>query len=241
MVAFNLYSKIPFGQIHDYHPDIVKFAEALGRPSASLSWKMCNLASQDPLIDIGGTRIAKMETAVWDEFRASPSDFLEETERLVLALLAGEGVKPPTAKLEAKEFPQGETRERTVKVRFNQPLFRKFVLSAYESRCCITGISVPALLTASHIIPWKENHKERINPHNGLCLNALHDRAFDRGLITVTPDFVVRVSPKLKSAAEDSPKMRFVLDAEGKKIAMPKRYAPGEQFLDFHNSRIFQA
>jgi len=56
--------------------------------------------------------------------------------------------------------------------------------------------SIPELLIASHIIPWARDDKNRMNPANGLCLNALHDKAFDKGLITITPDFVVRISDR---------------------------------------------
>jgi len=39
--------------------------------------------------------------------------------------------------------------------------------------------------TASHIVPWAEDERNRLNPRNGLCLNALHDRAFDRHLMWI--------------------------------------------------------
>lgn len=236
MIAFNLYSKMPFGSIHADNPNIVKLADMLGRPPGSLSWKMCNLASLDPALSIKGTRIATMERVVWDEFNADPGGFLAETERLTLALSAN---AQTAADIESEEFPQGTTSKRIVEVRDNQSLFREFVLPAYDNRCCITGIDIPALLTASHIIPWKTNTKERLNPHNGLCLNALHDRAFDRGLITVAPDFVVHVSPALKHARE-SAGIRFILDAEGQKITKPTRHYPNKKFLRFHNNNIFQ-
>ena len=79
-------------------------------------------------------------------------------------------------------------RETIVKTRVNQELFRSAVLSSYDDACCITGIDLPPLLVASHIVPWSKDPRERLNPRNGLCLNALHDRAFDRGLISVDPE-----------------------------------------------------
>ncbi len=52
---------------------------------------------------------------------------------------------------------------------------------------------------ASHIVPWAEDRRNRLNPHNGLCLSAPHDRAFDQGLITITPGSLrVRVSERLR-------------------------------------------
>ena len=71
--------------------------------------------------------------------------------------------------------PAGREREATVRLRVNQSFFRDRILSAYNFRCCVTGLTVQPLLTASHIIPWAEDEKNRLNPRNGLCLNALHD------------------------------------------------------------------
>ena len=72
--------------------------------------------------------------------------------------------------------------------RVGQRLFRDAVLTAYNARCCITGLAVYRLLVAGHIMPWREDPSQRLNPANGLCLSALHDRAFDIGLITIRPD-----------------------------------------------------
>lgn len=254
MIAFNLYSKMQYGQIHDYHPEIVDLAEKINRPPASLSLKMCNLASQDPKrIDRRGTRIAKMETAVWKEFRANPGKFMLESEKLYLAAM-GESLlatmeKSPDNVLEPEVayWLEGRTRDRLVSTRVNQSSFRRMILSAYDNRCCITGIAVPELLNASHIKPWWKDSENRINPHNGLCLNALHDRAFDRGLISVTPDLIVHVSPKLlesaaksKKAATTSEKIQFIVEAEGASIAKPERFAPHQDFLEYHYRNIFQ-
>ena len=241
MMAFNLYSKMPFGQIHDYHPDIVKLAALLNRPPASVSMNMCNLATLDPAHKgrIKGLRIAKVEREVWDEFHANPGAFMLETEMLLNARRGKESddliLEPDIA-----DLPQGETRRRLVNTRANQGLFRKMVLSAYDNHCCMTGIAVPELLNASHIVPWRDNPNERVNPRNGLCLNALHDRAFDRGLISVAPDLVVHISPKLRDMTKESEKARFVTDSADKSITTPNRFAPDKEFLDYHYREIFQ-
>ena len=241
MLAFNLYSKMPFGKIHDDYPEIVRLAELLGRPPGSLSWKMCNLATSDPQHAgrIKGTRIASMEKAVWEEFSANPDKFMLETEELLRAR-SGDALDEIETEPAIALLPKGETRARLVETRMCQSLFRRMVLSAYDNRCCITGVSVPELLNASHIVPWAKNENERINPHNGLCLNALHDRAFDRGLITVTPDFVVRISAKLRKMTQKSNKIEFLLESDERKIETPTRFLPDKRFLDFHCREIFQ-
>ncbi len=83
-----------------------------------------------------------------------------------------------------------------------QSFFRAAVLTSYASRCAISGLAVRELLVASHIIPWSNSIERRADPTNGLCLNALFDRAFDRGLITIDEDHRVVVSRQLSEAAE---------------------------------------
>ena len=62
---------------------------------------------------------------------------------------------------------------------------------------------MPGLLNASHIIPWNVNVERRADPRNGIALNALYDRAFDRGLITFDEGLRLVVSGRLK--AKDGP------------------------------------
>lgn len=79
----------------------------------------------------------------------------------------------------------GTTCEAVVKQRVNQNVFRSMMLANYNTTCAITGITVPELLVASHIVPWAENEQERLNPENGICLSSLYDKAFDQGLISI--------------------------------------------------------
>jgi putative restriction endonuclease len=137
------------------------------------------------------------------------------------------------------EFPEGGTRETLVRARMNQGFFRTSVLAAYGMRCCITGLAIPQLLNASHIVPWSVDVKNRTNPRNGLCLNAIHDRAFDCGLLTVTPDLTVKLSPKLKGHAVDKAARDLLLRFENSPISTPRRFAPDENFLRYHNEKVF--
>ena len=121
----------------------------------------------------------------------------------------------------------------------NQGFFRAAVLAAYDSTCCITGISVNALLCASHIIPWSQDKKNRTNPRNGLCLNAIHDRAFDRGLLTITLDYEVMISPQIR-AMKGKGIETFIHKYDHAKIRVPDRFAPERPFLQYHQEHIFQ-
>lgn len=67
----------------------------------------------------------------------------------------------------------GKTREQIVQVRVNQSVFRQIVLANYDFKCALSGIDIPELLVASHVIPWSYNEEERMNPKNGICLSSL--------------------------------------------------------------------
>ena len=130
--------------------------------------------------------------------------------------------------------------ERTVKVRRMQGVFRELVLAAYESRCCITGNPIPDLLVASHILPWVDFPKARLNPRNGLCLSAHFDRAFDRGLISFDDKIRLTLSPVLKRCPpNDSIESEF-FRREGQLLKSPERFAPDPGFFAYHRKNIFR-
>lgn len=135
---------------------------------------------------------------------------------------------------------EGSARKALVSIRVRQDFFRRSVLSAYGFRCCITGLSVPKLLVASHIVPWSVDAKNRLNPRNGLCLSVLHDKAFDTGLLTVNEDMTVRVSRK-RLSAKDVFFKEAVLAYDGVAIRLPEKLRPTQEFLDYHRKHIFEA
>ena len=92
-------------------------------------------------------------------------------------------------------------REVVVRTRVNQGLFRRMILARYHETCCVTGLAIPDLLVAGHIVPWAEAPEERLNPRNGLCLNPLHDRAFERGLMTIDDGFRIVIAERVRDDA----------------------------------------
>jgi len=156
------------------------------------------------------------------------------------SILAGFDMKGAVAQKDSHSIPDGREIERSVKVRVNQHFFRQAVLSSYDFKCCITNISIPELLISSHIIPWAEDAKNRLNPRNGLCLNALHDKAFDQGLLTISTDFKVMISPIVKKYYLSSAERKFILDYSGKEISLPRRFIPNTKFLEYHQKYIFK-
>jgi putative restriction endonuclease len=244
IIAFNLYCKIPFGQIDQSNSAVIALADVLGRTPASLSWKLANFARLDPALRARGIKGAshgsKGEVAVWEEFNNNWDSLAFESERL-LANLTNQSVEEMNG-LKEEDLPKdGLERERIVKVRVNQRFFRTTVLTSYASRCCITGLAIPVLLSASHIAPWAKDPNNRMNPRNGLCLNLLHHKAFDAGLITITSEFRVRVSPSLATSTTPDANERFFARYNNQLAELPRRFLPDASLLEWHNKTVFIA
>lgn len=230
-LTLNLYCKLPFGKMYAGTPDVIALAEHLNRTPGSIAMKLGNFASLDPSLKQKGlTGCSKLDREVWKEFFSNPSIVLE-TEQTILPILPTTKVDSPIHDFAAEDLVA------SVKVRRMQAFFRRLILTDYGYRCCITGLTCPELLIASHIIPWKADKNNRLNPQNGLCLNALHDRAFDRGLLTIDADMKVVISPYVERKKENSP----LLDCEGKTISMPEKFLPSPVFLEHHRSKIFKS
>ena len=241
VLAFNLYCKIPFGTIHMRNPKIIELAEILGRSVGAVSYRLANFARLDPTLQSRGIRGmvhgAKGEEEVWQEFAADGEKLAYESEKL-LAERTGRPLEE-VAEIDESELPaEGLDRERLVKTRVNQHFFRAAVLAAYNFRCCVSGLAVQPLLVASHIVPWSLDAKNRMSPRNGLCLNALHDRAFDRGLMTVTADFKVQISVALEPTTKaDEEPLDWLRRFDGAPLALPKKFPPDAALLASHRKR----
>ncbi|UAY52530.1 HNH endonuclease [Ferruginibacter albus] len=239
VLAINLYCKLPFGKMHKSNPEVIKFANLIGRTPSSVALKLGNLASFDPTLKErgikGASNASKLDKQVWDEFYNNWDAALLESEKL----LAKEK-KTTIVKLNHVDISditkEGLDKERLIKTRVNQCIFRTMILATYNNTCCITGIDNTDLLIASHIVPWSKDSKNRLNPTNGICLNALHDRAFDKGLITISAkDYTIKVSSKLKGKnIVDSIDTNF-LKLEGMEINLPDKFLPAKEFLKVHN------
>ena len=242
IIAFNLYCKVPFGKIDQRNPAIIALANVLGRTPASLAWKLANFARLDPALHARGIKGAshgsKGEVEVWEKFNDNWDTLAFESERLLAHLTHQSGEE--LNGLNEDELPkEGLERERLVKVRVNQKFFRSTVLTSYESRCCITGLAIPTLLAASHIAPWAKNPNNRMNPRNGLCLNLLHHKAFDDGLITITPEFRVRVSASVATSSTDDVNNSLFERYNNQMVRLPQRFLPDVALLELHNKTIF--
>jgi putative restriction endonuclease len=238
IVAFNLYCKIAFSKINYRNPLIIKLSEAIDRTPSAVAWKLVNFASLDPSLTKrgirGATNTGKLDKVIFEEFTENWEDLAFESESLLKKLFNKENNI-----VEDKQFfEEGKEVERSVKMRVNQSFFRDTILSSYGFKCCLTGIDIPALLIASHIVPWSKDPKNRLNPQNGLCLNNLHDQAFDRGYITFDNDLRLVLSKQIIKNKEEYVQ-KYFKEFEGKSLRLPERFVPDEQFIKYHHENIF--
>lgn len=242
IVAFNLYCKIPFNKVSSSHPDIISLARIIGRSVNSVKMKIGNFGSFDPelkkrgIVGLGNT--SKLDEIIWNEFNKDWEKLAYESE-LLIARFSNKTLAE-IASVDLSEIPTGKERETVIKTRINQNFFRSSILSAYNLRCCITGLSISDFLVASHIVPWSKDKKNRLNPHNGLCLNSIHDKAFDRGFITVTADYKVRVSKYFNKYKRDNAVVDLFLKYDNQTIVLPDKFLPSKEFLSYHYNNIFK-
>ena len=248
LIALNLYCKLPFGKLHKGNPIIIEAAEKMGRTPNSLAMKLCNFAALDPVQRARGIRglpgATKQDRTMWDEFHSNLSALGTESEELLHDLFTQDEAKEVDFLAHDKVrlvAPSGPTEtQATIKVRRGQQFFRQAVLTAYDVRCCISGINVPRLLVASHIKPWGRFPAERLNPRNGLCLSTLHDAAFDAGLITLDDKLSVVLSKRLQSFFPQPALEQNFVPFEGAPIRLPgKLVEPDPEFLRFHRENLF--
>jgi putative restriction endonuclease len=235
ILAINLYCKTPFGKIHYRNPKIIELANVLGRSHGSVSYKLANFASIDPSLERkGASNYSKLDKETWEEFFNDWDKMAFESEQKLIKIY-GESIN-----LENEQnIPEGKTKESIVKTRVNQSFFRQMILTSYDSKCCITGLPIKELLVASHIIPWSQNSKTRLDPQNGLCLNSLHDKAFDQGYITINTSYQVVISSKLEDFDQDD--VKLITDYKGENIKLPHRFLPKQEYLNYHRENIFRS
>jgi putative restriction endonuclease len=109
---------------------------------------------------------------------------------------------------------------RETRVRLHQARFRARVLPAYANQCTICRLREPRLLDAAHIVPDSQLAGEPI-VSNGLSLCSIHHRAFDEDLVGVSPDYEVRVHPRLLDD-EDGPMLELLKGAHATRIVLPR-------------------
>lgn len=247
LVALDVYCRTPFGKFDQSNPEIVRISKLIGRTPSALAMKLSNLAGLDKkIIDSGRSGLSgasNLDRAIWAEMQSDWGKLAIESQRALEMFAAKSKESSHTSAQVDKDFAEnyeGMTKPVTVEQRMKQSLFRATILSGYKSRCCMSHLGEPRLLIASHIIPWGKDKSNRLNPRNGLCLSALHDRAFDQGMITVTPDYFIKVSRRLMKQFKNGFLSEGILKLDGVKIRLPDKFLPAPEFLEWHNKHLFK-
>ena len=245
ILAMDLYTRIPFSKIGKSNQEIIQLAQIINRTPDAVAYKMSNLAHYDPELQArnvsGLSHTSKLDKIIYDEF----SENIEELSFVAQSLLAqmkNSSVENLLPELQLDHIPSGIDKEQQTKVRIGQYFFRMSVLMSYGNACCITGLKNRELLVVSHIKPWSVSDvkTERTNPSNGLCLNAMHDKAFDRGFITIDKNYRIVNSRFIKDVAMDDKTREWFSYYNGKEIILPDKFLPGEKFIEYHNDVIFK-
>lgn len=244
ILVLNLYLKTPFGKMHKSNPEVIKMAHMINRTPDAIAYRLVNYAAYDPQLKQRGisgmSHGGKKCEEYWDEFINDKEKLLFESEQ-ILAKYEGLSIEKKFEK-QLSDIPRdivGETRIRQVKTRINQNLFRLITLANYDCKCALSGIDLPELLVASHIIPWAENKKERLNPENGICLSSLYDKAFDQGLISFDKNTKVIFSTRLCSNVGKTYFETFFRHIYQRSLSEAKKYAINPKFLEWHRDYIF--
>ena len=243
LAALHIYLQLPFGQLHRSQPRIVQLAQWLGRTPNAVALKLVNLASLDPQVQGSGRKgmgnASHLDKTLWHDMQAHTDGVIVEAAQSYERCAEQQGLPAAVDVMdEVPEVADGKSALATVQVRVNQMRFRRAVLASYGATCCMSGLSVPKLLVASHIVPWAVDTQNRLNPRNGLCLSALHDRAYDTGMITVLPDFTIKVGDALRRADLDSFAQHTLAACDGQPIRLPERLKPAPEFLAAHAKRF---
>ena len=240
LAAFALYFLLSPGQHDSGNKDVIALAESIGRSPGAVVFKLGNIKACDPMRHGAGlSHASRLDAMVWEEYQERGDSLLEEA--LGILASAGGSLKgqAPTFEPSLLDPPAGRDRTVVTVVRANQSYFRNALLENYDRRCCVTGLAVEQLLVASHIKPWRtaDPATERLSPENGLLLDALHDRAFDKGLMTIDYDLRIVVSPRVP---RDEPGQSLLWRYAGRRISVPGRFRPRREFIEYHNDLVYQ-
>ena len=245
-LAFYLCPPLPRKNWDDSDAEVQLFAEAISRKVSAVCFKIANLKACDPNRSGNGfTHAATMDAQVMSEYLAEPdatmSEAMWELGQIGILISYDGEIETSGSSRPTTEQQLGLERTAQVSTRVNQDYFRSVLLSNYGGACCLTSIDIPALLTASHIKPWAAaTPSERLMSSNGILLNALHDRAFDRGLITLDDRYHVVVSSRVPHTPTND---QWLYAFDGKKITLPRSDEstwPSLDFIHYHNDRVFE-
>ncbi|MFA6846476.1 MAG: HNH endonuclease [Sphaerochaetaceae bacterium] len=223
ILALWLYNELPPAKQDARTPEVRELTGLLGRTPGSVALKLANLKAQDSSVPGKGMNHAsRLDRDLFPLYVNNPEKLFEKRQKILEAVDCCEKDSLAIMKFRKKQY-----------------VFRRALLTGYQQRCCLSGIGTPDLLIASHIKPWCVDQEHRTDPRNGLLLNALLDKAFDKGYFTVLPDsYTVCVARNIK----DEKTKVFLKQYDKSKIMLPENEVrwPKKEFLEYHNDEIFE-
>ena len=242
ILALYLYCQIPFAKTKANNPEVIRLSKILGRTPASVARKLGNLGACDPsLLDrgvVGLSHMSRLDAEVWQDFAGRWDQLILEAQHLLFATGSTDPEEPVGESVVVRRPTVSVRRGTSAFVRVGQEWFRRAVLSSYREACCVCGLDVPSLLVAGHIIPWADQEATRLDPTNGLCVCSLHHKALDDGLMTVSPDFRIRLGDVLRASKSRLAACAFG-EVESQAIALPDRFWPRPEYLSWHQANVF--
>lgn len=238
LLALDLYCKIPFGRFDKRTKEVIELGGLINRTPSSVAMKLCNFAALDPAQNGKGLRNASSgDREIWNEFFGNWDLLVDSIKE---AKESFDIVIPEDEDFEYKVHEGPTEKYGKSKQRLVQRFFRNAVLSSYSYKCAFCRIEVGDILIASHIIPWSVDIIKRADPRNGLCLCSLHDKAFDKGLISVNDDFTICICDHLKSKTTNQLMHYGFQVLEGQKIALPEKFLVEKENIQFHRKNIYK-
>lgn len=240
ILALSLYFRLPFGRLNHGTPEVKKLAKLIGRTDNSVALRLVNYAACDPYILATGRHGMAQGASVckpyWEEFANDKERLFFEAKQIEARLL-----QQPIEEVLAIEPSQLEGKERlaVVKQRIGQDAFHDMILANYNIRCAVTGIDIPTMLAAGHIIPWSVSEEHRLDPENGICLSPLYHEAFDQGFISLDDQYCILLAPKLKEYAKRDYYDQHFASLEHRRILLPDEHSPNHEYLEWHRDVVF--
>lgn len=132
------------------------------------------------------------------------------------------------------EPPLRTERQQMITTRTAQSRYRSALEKMWGGKCPLTGVSIPALLRASHAKPWKDcTDAERVDPYNGFLLEARMDALFDQGYISFADDGTLLFSSRLSDDDIQALSLHTVVQV------LPRLAPEHRAYLQWHRTNVF--
>ena len=160
----------------------------------------------------------------------------EDPEKGFFRVAVGEEFR--TGHLDRVDAVSKQYKERIVRQRVHQPMFRARVVTAYRQQCAVCRLQHVELLDAAHIPP-DSDPRSTAEVSNGLSLCKIHHAAYDRDFLGIDPNYRVHINQFLL-AERDGPMLKHGLqEMNGVELALPR--SPRELPDKAHLAQRFQA